>query len=347
MGFKPTDAEQCLYVNGSGAQATLIALYVDDMAIATRDSKELDRIKLALSSKYRIKDIGEVKHILGMKVTYSEEGIHLSQGTYIEEMMQRFNMTDASSEKTPLPPTAVNLAPCSTNDHEGIVKFPYRECIGSLTYAAVCTRPDIAMAVNLCARFVENPGTEHVHAAKHILRYLKDTSKMGVQFNYHNDMQLKAYVDADYAGDKEGRRSITGFIGFLNGPVFWASKRQACVTLSSTESEYVAATSSCQEITWCRRLMNEIGFKQQTTVLLKDNQATIKLALSESVTRRCKHIDVRHHYIRELVRDGAIRLTYCPSGDNVADLMTKPLGRVKFCELRSHLMAAPPGHTGA
>ncbi|KMS94630.1 hypothetical protein BVRB_016830 [Beta vulgaris subsp. vulgaris] len=280
-------------------------------------------------------------NIVGSNYNNDSGAIHLSQGTNIRQILSHYNMSKSKSAPSPMLKSSADFmsapAPSKT------IEFPYRECIGSLMYAAVCTRPDIATAVNICARFVSNPSDEHVTALKRILRYLQSCPDLGIQFSSSgNNMQLQVFVDADFASDKDNRRSVSGSVFMLNGSIYWMSKRQSCVSLSTTEAEYISASAACKELIWCRRLLNDIGLRQSSTLMFDDNQATIALAVSESVTRRCKHIDLRHHYIRELLRSGVINLQYCRTDENLADLMTKPLEPARFQLLRKRMMEVPP-----
>ena len=313
-GFKPVPAEPCLFVRGSGAEIELIALYVDDIAIATKSNAKLQSTKDLLMSKFKIKDLGELTFILGMKVSYEISGaISISQEAYVRQLLVKYGMQQCKPAPTPLP-SSISLT--TTADEDVVESFPFRECIGSLLYASVCTRPDISSAVNLLARFTDKPSSHHVSAIKHVLRYLQKHPSLGCRFggtSKATDLQLSVYVDADWAGDKIERKSVTGFVGFLNGPIFWCSKRQLSVALSSTEAEYVSASTACQEVAWCRQLLHQLGFEQTTTQIYEDNQATIALAISESVTRRCKHIDIRHHYLCDLVQNKIVRFEYCPT----------------------------------
>ena len=176
-------------------------------------------------------------------------------------------------------------------------------------YASICTRLAISTARLICARFVSHPTSEHVHAVNRILRYLQSCPDLGIHFTRTGlDMQLRVYVDADFASDQRTRRSVSGSVFMLNGPVYWSSKRQHCVSLSSTEAEYISASSACKELVWCRRIPHDIGNRERTSTMFEKNQATIALEISESITRRCKHIDVRHHQIRELIQKGILIL---------------------------------------
>ena len=211
-------------------------------------------------------------------------------------------------------------------------------------FAMIETRPDIAFATSVVSRYAKNPGKTHMEAAKHILRYLSGTKNRGITFG-GGDLFIQGYSDSDWAGDKEQRKSTSGYVFMLNnGPISWCSKRQTTVALSSTEAEYMALTLAAKEATWLRLLMTELGLmtsddgsptinvlRGEGTIALKgDNQSAIALANNPVLHSRTKHIDIQHHFIRNEVLEGRIDLTYVLTEDMFADRLTKPLTHVKF-----------------
>jgi len=200
------------------------------------------------------------------------------------------------------------------------IPIKVKECqalIGSLTYAAMSTRPDIAGALGVVNQFASNPNETHWKAVKRILRYLKGTLDYGICFCGNKDMEIKlsGFVDADWAGDVETRKSQSGYVFQLcGGPVSWVSKKQAVVALSTTEAEYVAAAFATQELVWLRKLLQELGFQQESaTVLFEDNMGAIEVSINPKYHGRMKHIDIRHHFLRDAVEEGTLTLQYCQS----------------------------------
>jgi hypothetical protein len=218
--------------------------------------------------------------------------------------------------------------------NEEVRAFPYRSCVGKLSYAALITRPDIAVAVGFCSRFQANPESSHVVAIKRILRYLKGTQDLGITFKASGkkEVTLVGFSDADYAGCTNTRRSTSGYCFKLcNGVISWRSSKQQCVTTSTVEAEYVALKYAVQEAVWLRRLLAELGFKQaNSTTMHEDNQGCIALAKNPHDHGRTKHIDICYHYTREKVKDGTIKLLYCSTETMIADMFTKPLPSVRF-----------------
>jgi len=201
------------------------------------------------------------------------------------------------------------------------------------------TRPDIMYAVCLISRYMEKPTELHLKAAKRVFRYLKGTTDFSIFYKKNEGSIMSGFTDSDYAGDLDDRRSTSGHVFMMgSGVISWASKKQQVVTLSTTEAEFVAAaTSACQAI-WLRRILEELQFYQhEPTVIHCDNSSTIKLSRNPVLHGRSKHIDVRYHFLRNLVTEKIIDLVYCRSEDQVADILTKSLKLKAFEKLRGLL----------
>ena len=177
------------------------------------------------------------------------------------------------------------------------------------------------------ARFCANPTKEHWTAVKRILRYLKGTSNLGLLYRENSPAEVIGYSDADWAGDVGDRKSTSGYIFLLGGAaISWKSSKQTCVALSTAEAEYVALSAAAQEAMWLQLLTSDLLNKSiRETTILEDNQSAICLAKSQQVHGRTKHIDIKYHFIRDLVEAGRIKLTYCASEDMVADMFTEGL----------------------
>lgn len=207
-------------------------------------------------------------------------------------------------------------------------------------YLATATRPDICHALNVVSRYMEHPKAIHVNAAKRILRYVKGTFDYGILFNNSNVLCLNGYSDSDYAGNLDTRKSTTGYAFFIdNGIVSWCSQSQKCVTLSTTEAEYVAGAEATKELPpRLKRLLSELLPNQfEKAVLYIDNQSAIRLVKNPEYHRRTKHIDVDYHYIREKFSEGRFSLEYIPSHDQLADGLTKSLPKDRFEYLRKNM----------
>jgi hypothetical protein len=266
----------------------------------------------------------------------------MSQQLYVENVLKKFGMEDCHPVGTPLDGKLTEqMGPADEQEAEEMKLVPYRQAIGCLMYLMVGTRPDLAVAVSQISRFMENPGNQHWQAVKHVLRYLRGTARWSLNYlrAEGRDVELVGYCDADWAGDEDTRKSTTGYTFMMAGAsITWNCKRQPTVALSSTEAEYMAACSASKEAVWLRTLLKEIGFGQEmATVIYADNQGSLSLAKNPVYHARTKHIDVQHHYIRNLVEQGEIELNYVHTSENVADVLTKPLAKIKHLKFAAQM----------
>ncbi|KAJ0837622.1 putative RNA-directed DNA polymerase [Helianthus annuus] len=253
------------------------------MLIVGKNAERIVQLKKELSKSFSVKDLGPAKQILGIRITRdrASKKLHMSQEQYIEKVLSRFNMAKAKAVSSPLTPNfklTDKDCPSSKEEIEDMDKVPYASAVGSLMYAMVCTRPNIAHAVGVVSRFLSNPGKKHWEAVKWIFRYLRGSSKLGITFGNEEPM-LVGYTDSDLAGNKDNMKSTSGYLmTFAGGAVSWQSRLQKYVALSTTEAEYVAATEACKELLWLKRFTQELGFMQRRYVVLCDNQSAIHLA---------------------------------------------------------------------
>ena len=212
----------------------------------------------------------------------------------------------------------------------------YQSAVGSLLYAALATRPDIAQAVGAVSKFNSTPTEAHLTAVKRILRYLKGTMNLALKYQQSENGTLVGYSDADWANDPDDRHSTTGNLFMMSGAaVSWLSKKQPTVALSTSEAEYIALSTATQEAIWFRRLLYDLGkFTNEPTILMEDNQGAIAIAHNPVDHARTKHIDIRYHFVREAVQERFVELKYCSSRNMIADLLTKPLSGEQFKRLR-------------
>nr|GEV20990.1 retrovirus-related Pol polyprotein from transposon TNT 1-94 [Tanacetum cinerariifolium] len=259
----------------------------------------------------------------------------MCQQKYAKEVLVRFNMWECNGVKNPIVPgTSVTKAGSGSKVDE----TEYKSLVGSLMYLTV-TRPDLMYAVCFISRFMSDPKEDHLALAKKILRYVKSTFDFGLLYERNSKSKLEVYTDSDYARDVEDRKCTSGYACIMsNATICWSSRKQGIVTLSSTEAEYVAATACACHCVWLMGLLKEMNKEGMSSVEIKcDNSSTIKLAKNPVLHRRTKHIDVRFHYMRNLVNDGKIQLVFCPTTDQVADIMTNPVKLDVFEKMRRKL----------
>jgi hypothetical protein len=214
----------------------------------------------------------------------------------------------------------------------------YKQMVGSLMYLTA-TRPDLMFSVSLINRYMERPTDSHFQAAKRILRYIKGMTGFGIFYKKGGSEELVGYSDSDYAGDQNDRKSTSGYAFLMNsGAVSWSLKKQLVVTLFTTEAEFVAAASSTCQVVWLRRILTVLNQEQSSpTVVFCDNISAIKLSKNPVMHGRSKHIDVRFHFLRDLVKDGILELIHCSTQQQVADILTKPLKLDTFLKIRNLL----------
>ena len=274
--------------------------------------------------------------------------ISMNQTHYIDACLDKFGMSSANEVSKPM---ATRLSTTDqpqvivTDDHQR-----YRGIVGSLLYLANWTRVDIAFAVSELSRFVSNPGKSHLEAAQRVLRYLKKTKHLSINFSRPVPMTsgiqpniLWGYVDSDWAGCPDTRRSTSAYVLMLNGAaVSWRSKRQTTVALSTAEAEFVAASSLVQEVIYVRKFLQNLGFPQQEpTIIFEDNECCV--AWSEGSvggSERAKHIDLRKHFVHDAVAAKILQLRKIDTKDNAADLLTKPLDQDSVALHRKNLMGS-------
>jgi len=344
QGLQQSQVDQCLYFLPGKLWVTF---WVDDFLVMGSNRATTDKFKASISAHFRMRDLGPIDQFLGMTITRDRRQGTLSLRSskkHIDDMLERFGMTDAKPQLTPLPHKCV-LVERAPDEDPLPPQSPYRALVGSLLYVAMWTRPDISFAVSQVARFQQDPSENHWHAAKHILRYLKGTRDLGLTFraNANGDVRaghLRGYVDASWGEDPSTRKSQSGFVFTLgNAAIAWKSKLQTTVALSSTEAEYLALSTAVKDALFLRNLMGDLMPSQNKTVLLfEDNQSSIKQASNLQSSERTKHIDVRHHFIKHHVANGDVALEYLPTDDQPADLLTKSLDRIKVSKFRQILL---------
>ncbi|CAI7915086.1 unnamed protein product [Closterium sp. NIES-54] len=282
-----------------------------------------------LSSRFRMKDLGEAKYYLGVQIERDESGILIHQERYILNMLESFGLSEANPVRTPLP-TGFDV---HAHVEEPLLRDElvqlYQSIVGSLMYASATTQTQIAYAVSQLSKVVSCPKAFHLQAAKRVLRYLKGCVKSGIFYPAHSkpQVELVGFSDANYAGDLADCKSHTGYVYCLNGAaISWQSKRQPVVALSTTESEYITVCQCIQEGVWLKRLFGEFGHELASGVpVFVDNQSAIALAQNAFLHGRTKHMQVWWHFIWEMVASGEVILRWCPTNCQAADILTKPL----------------------
>ena len=357
MGFLQLQSDECVFIRFVDGKIQVITVYVDDLIIMTPNLLQCNGIKKKLQSEFDMKDLGPIHHILGWKITRNREKrtITISQEHYAETILEQFGFQDSNSKPIPIDPglrLSKKMEAESIKDKLFMKDKPYRAIVGSLMYLAVATRPDLAFFTHEMSKFVTNPGPQHWNALKNGLRYLKGTKNYGLTLGgiVSNDemkklnlkvkeLSFRGFSDADFANSLDDRRSIAGILVELWGsPIAWISKIQPTVALSTTEAEYMALCKLTQELFYFKNLCGEMNLKvKQPITMMEDNNSCIKICENHEMHQRTKHIDLRYHFIRDAIEHQIVKIEKVNSEDNVADIFTKPLARIKFQRLRNML----------
>ena len=324
--FSRGKVDKTLFFRTHKNQSLLVQIYVDDIIFGSTDSKLCKRFSDLMQSKFEMSSMGELSYFLGLQVKQTPLGIFISQSKYAKELVKRFGMDDASTMKTPMPTNAVIDA-----DESGkpVDQKVYRAIVGSLLYLTA-SRPDIMFATCICARFQVNPKESHYILLKRILRYIKGCPNLGLWYPTESEFDLTGFTDSDYAGCRVDRKSTSGSCQFLGERlVSWFCKKQTSVSTSTAEAEYMAAGSCCSQILWIQNQLLDYGLNLNNSIIFCDNTSAISIAQNPVLHSRTKHIEIRHHFIRDNVEKNKVCLKFIPTDLQRADIFTKPLDEKK------------------
>lgn len=337
-GFTKSSNDPCLHIFRERNSTCYVISHVDDLLFVGSSLKLINSLASKLNQHFEVKDLGEVKDFLGMNITKDKNGIYsISQQAYIDKMAESFDLKSVKPQKIPINAGYYKL------DHSILLpnNIEYRRLLGMLSYIAVNSRPDISASVNILAQKCVNPSTTDLTELKHILAYVfaTKTEKL-IMFNAeYKDVPLTAFTDANWAEDRNSRKSMSGILCMVYGaPIMWASRRQTQVALSSTEAEYYAVGDTIKELIWVQRVMHDLDIKLHLpTTVNCDNQSCVKLILNEKISRRSKHFDTKYHFIKDAVDSKLVQLSYVPTEHNIADIFTKPMTKQRITYMKSLL----------
>ena len=338
MKFTRLQTEHCTYIKQTNESIVVIGLYVDDLVLISNSLDELSTIKKQLAAIFEMKDLGNAKFVLGIKIERdrTNKTLSISQSEYINNVVRKFGMEDSRRETyTPMNPgmRLVKSGLFGEDESKSVDATQYQAAVGSIMYAMLGTRPDIGFSISRLAQYSNDPREQHWNAVKQLVRYLATTANYCLTYkgggNNTTEPELTVYTDSDWAADYDTRRSTTGYLFQLaGGAISWKSKRQPTVALSTTEAEYMAACEATRETINWRMFFGELGFDTgNPTIIKSDNQGSIALGKNPEHHSRSKHIDIRHHYVREQVILGTVKFQYVSTNEMTADILTKALAR--------------------
>ncbi|GJW59082.1 putative ribonuclease H-like domain-containing protein [Tanacetum coccineum] len=326
-GYKRGTIDKTLFIRRNKKDIMLVQVYVDDIIFGSTNKSWCAEFEALMQSRFQMSSMGELTFFLGLQVKQNNEGIFISQDKYVAEMLKKFDLVNVKAAITPME-TKLPL----TKDEEAfdVDVHLYRSMIGSLMYLTA-SRPDIMYAVCVCSRFQVTPKTSHLNAVKRIFKYLKGKPNLGLWYPRDSPLDLEAFSDSDYGGSNLDRKSTTGGCQFLGQRLIsWQCKKQTIVATSTTEAEYVAAAHCCGQVLWVQNQLLDYGFNFMNTKIHIDNESTICIVKNPVYHSKTKHIEIRHHFIRDCYEKKLISVEKIHTDLNVADLLTKPFDGPRF-----------------
>jgi hypothetical protein len=354
FGFFPSPADPCMFVKPAlhNQPPAFIILNVDDGGVI--GTPEVIRNVLdALAKEFKIKELGPMKHFVGCRlhINRSRDTIWINQPKLIQNLELNFGkliFTDRNF-RTPAAPRSVVMRPVKDVDptiHPD-QPFKYRSGVGMLMYLVKHSRPDIANATRELTKVLDGATDAHWKAMMRIIKYVLDTRMYSLRLKLkmtNGIVTLRGISDSEFAGDRETRKSVYGFVTYYCGaPISWKSKSGNSVTLSSTEAEYYASSETAKELQFIHNLVISMEKNLELPIIMNvDNTGAIYLANNYSTGPRTKHIDIRTHFVRELIIDGILKIVFVKSEDNDADIFTKNVGEELFEKHSKNLIDKSP-----
>ena len=340
LGLVESEADPCLFIRETENEKLLLAIYVDDGLLAASNESTLRACLEGLRLQFKITS-KDASYFLGLEIKRESDRIRISQAPQARKILERYNFAGCKPVTTPMisPVEAEKEGPeLSEGQPAPAAGFPFRQAVGAIMYLMLGSRPDLAYSIGVLSRKLENPDENDIRMLKRVLRYIAGTIDFGITYTRTGTAAvLEAYSDSDYGGCFQTGRSTSGIVvKYAGGAISWMSQRQTSVATSTTEAEIVAASEAAKEAVWLRRLFKEIARLDATPTVFVDNAAAVKLSHNPEFHRRTKHISLRHFYIRERVVDKELEVQQISTENQVADLLTKVLLRVRhqyLCKL--------------
>ncbi|CAM8999623.1 unnamed protein product [Rhodiola kirilowii] len=342
LGFFRRKYNTCLYLKNVDSKCPVfVLLYVDDLLLISSSLTVINGVKSDLKAHFDMKDMGKAQKIPCVNIIRDRPRklMYLSQADYVLKVLNRFAMNDSKYSPIPLGGHLIlSKHDCPQTDAEKKQKMshvPYDVAVGSIMYVMLCTRADLAFVVSVLSRYMSNPGSKHWEAMKYLLKYLSGTRNLGLIFGQHTaSLELQCFVDSDYASNKDNRKSTTAFFFTWAGNcISWKAQLQSIVALSSTEAEYIAAVEASKEALWLKGVLHEIEGRTYVPIINMDSQSALCLCKDPIYHERSKHIDVRYHFIRDMVESKEFIIKKILGEVNPADFGTKivPAAKFEFC----------------
>ncbi|XP_062118855.1 uncharacterized mitochondrial protein AtMg00810-like [Humulus lupulus] len=292
------NVDKTLFIKNIKSDVIFAQIYVDDIVFGSTSNSEVQVFVLQMQQEFEMSMVGELTYFLGLQVKQSDYGSFVSQSKYAKNLVKKFGLENTKHTNTPM---SKILKLSKDEQGEKVDPTLYQSMIGSLLYLTA-SHPDICYSVGVCARYQGNPMESHISVVKRIIRYVNSTIDFGILFSKDTNTNLVCFSDVNWARNANDRNSTSGGCFFLgNNLISWHSKKKICVSLSTTEAEYIDAGSCCTQLLWMKQMMEDHGFDLKTLTIFCDNTSSINISKNHVQHSRTKHIDIRHHFIRELV----------------------------------------------
>ncbi|KAJ1587645.1 hypothetical protein NDA15_007303 [Ustilago hordei] len=337
MGFFQVECAPCIYTKGQGEDMAIVVIYVDDTLVIAPWLEMVLKVKKQIGQRWKMEDSGEVSHFLGIKIS-RDRAMHtmtIGQSGYIDQVLAKH--LDKCTKPTMVPMQSI---PEGTLVASAAQQKEYPVIVGKLLWVANSTRPDLSLTVGVLARHMREPSQEHYQAAQRVLRYLESTRQVGLVYRASESQEpLVAHSDANWASDATiQRRSTSGSVALVYGnPVAWKSATQKCVSLSAVKAEFIAAMEATCEVLFLKQLLRSIGIATGTPTVYSDNTGCIQVSKDPAQHWKLKHINTKYHFVRNNVQEGRVQIKYVDTTRNLADVLTKPIGRQAMQQARSGL----------
>lgn len=341
FGFEVNSVDDCVYHRFSGSKFIFLVLYVDDILLATNDIDLLHETKRFLSGIFEMKDLGDANFVLGIQISRDRSRgiLGLSQRNYIERVLKRYGMHDCKPLETPVAKGdkfSLTQCPKGSLEIQEMQKFPYASVVGSLMYAQVCTRPDIAFITGMLGRYLSNPGMDHWKAAKRVMRYLKRTKHHALTYRRSETLEIIGYSDSDFAGCQDSKRSTSGYVFLLaGGAISWRSAKQSLVASSTMAAEFVACFEASNQGIWLKNFVTGLRILsgiERPLKLFCDNKSAVMYSNSNMSSTKSKHIDIKFLVVKEKVQNRELSIEHLGTNSMIADPLTKALPPKVFHE---------------
>ncbi|SOV04850.1 uncharacterized protein UDID_17211 [Ustilago sp. UG-2017a] len=342
MGFFQVECAPCIYTKGQGKDMAIVVIYVNDTLVIAPRLETVLKVKKQIGQRWKMEDSGEVSHFLGIKISRDRvmRTMTIGQSGYIDQVLAKH--LDKRTKPTMVPMQSI---PEGTLIASAAQQKEYPVIVGKLLWVANSTRPDLSLTVGVLARHMREPSQEHYQAAQRVLRYLESTKEVGLVYRASESQEpLVAHSNANWASDATiQRRSTSGSVALVYGnPVAWKSATQKCVSLSAVEAEFIAATEATREVLFLKQLLRSIGIATGTPTIYSDNTGCIQVSKDPAQHWKLKHIDTKYHFVRNNVQEGRVQIKYVDTTRNLADVLTKPIGKQAMQQARSGLHLQMP-----